>query len=177
MSSCLTIPCSCFSALLVFSQKIYSLISYKNIFVYQNYTLDRSRYDTNNTSTYSWKIAFRQLKFLQKGGSTYTRCRLIVGTIRYIFSNFLFISVSFSNTFFFENKHNIFTHIFVSILLFLNLRKLSSLTFNRLFPTFLLLFLDYSKFSTLCYYISLTKKQQNIKVNLSQIKINETARQ
>ena len=43
--------------------------------------LNISRYDTNNTSTYSWNIAFRQLKFLEKGGSTYTRCRLIVGTI------------------------------------------------------------------------------------------------
>ena len=46
--------------------------------------LNISRYDTNNTSTYSWNIAFRQLKVLEKGGSTYTRCRLIVGTIRYI---------------------------------------------------------------------------------------------
>ena len=37
------------------------------------------------TPRLSWKIAFRQLKFLQKGGSTYTRCRLVVGTIRYVF--------------------------------------------------------------------------------------------
>ena len=40
--------------------------------------------DTTNISTYSWNIAFRQLKFLQKGGSPYTPCRLIVGTVRYM---------------------------------------------------------------------------------------------
>ena len=47
---------------------MFSFFSYKNIFVYKNDTLDRSRYDTTNISTYSWNIAFRQLKFLQKGG-------------------------------------------------------------------------------------------------------------